>query len=228
MTQLIIFTDLDGTLLDHHSYSFEAASEALAEIKSRDYPLVLISSKTAAEIQDIQQQLAIASPFISENGAAVYWYDKGSLKSQVFAPTRKQLLATIHALRLEHDYQFVGFADCTTESIVGMTGLDLESAGRAANRRDGGYSGREMQHPNRLTHNDHRGFAGKCHPQGSDQAQPDLEPVLLQNAAAIASARLLTVVMAKPSIICLGWLAFGIIARLKPRPAASFKRSSPL
>jgi mannosyl-3-phosphoglycerate phosphatase len=134
MTQLLIFTDLDGTLLDHHSYSFDAASEALAEIRARDYPLVMTSSKTSAEMQDLQQQLAIASPFISENGAAVYWSEKGCLKSQLFAPPRKQLLATIHALRLEHGYQFTGFADCTTEAIAGMTGLDPESADRAARR----------------------------------------------------------------------------------------------
>ena len=134
MTQLIIFTDLDGTLLDHHSYSFEAASRALAEIKSRGYPLVLTSSKTAIEIQSIQQKLAIVSPFISENGAAVYWRDKTRLKNKIFATPRKQVLADIHALRAEHSYKFTGFADCDTEAIVNMTGLNFDEAARAASR----------------------------------------------------------------------------------------------
>ena len=29
----VVFTDLDGTLLDHQSYSFEAAREALARLR---------------------------------------------------------------------------------------------------------------------------------------------------------------------------------------------------
>ena len=45
---LLVFTDLDGTLLDHEDYSYAAANEALAELRSRRIPLILCSSKTAA------------------------------------------------------------------------------------------------------------------------------------------------------------------------------------
>jgi predicted mannosyl-3-phosphoglycerate phosphatase (HAD superfamily) len=46
---IVIFTDLDGTLLDDSSYSFEPAHEALAEVRIRKIPLILCTSKTRAE-----------------------------------------------------------------------------------------------------------------------------------------------------------------------------------
>ncbi|MCH6574886.1 MAG: HAD hydrolase family protein, partial [Bacteroidetes bacterium] len=40
MPKVVIFSDLDGTLLDHDTYSFQAASEAIELIKSKNIPLV--------------------------------------------------------------------------------------------------------------------------------------------------------------------------------------------
>lgn len=132
--QLLIFTDLDGTLLDHHTYRFDAASQALAEIKARGYPLVLVSSKTAAELQSVQQQLGIRFPFVSENGAAVYWYLQDKLCTEVFAPDRQLILEHINRLRENHGYSLTGFSDCDVSEIVELTGLDYASAARAADR----------------------------------------------------------------------------------------------
>ena len=51
MARIVIFTDLDGTLLHPKSYSFDAALPALNLIKEKKIPLVLCSSKTKAEIE---------------------------------------------------------------------------------------------------------------------------------------------------------------------------------
>lgn len=48
-TFYLIFTDLDGTLLDHDTYGYGEAREALDYIKRRRIPLILCSSKTRAE-----------------------------------------------------------------------------------------------------------------------------------------------------------------------------------
>ena len=66
MRNYIIFSDLDGTLLDHKTYTFDPALEALSIIKSRQIPLILSSSKTRAEIERIQSHLALKDPFIFE------------------------------------------------------------------------------------------------------------------------------------------------------------------
>ena len=68
----VIITDLDGTLLDHDTYSYEAAAHALAEITLRGIPLILNSSKTRSEIEELRERLLNDHPFVVENGAAVY------------------------------------------------------------------------------------------------------------------------------------------------------------
>ena len=50
MNRLIVFTDLDGTLLDHDDYSFEAARPALAKLETLNIPVILTTSKTATEV----------------------------------------------------------------------------------------------------------------------------------------------------------------------------------
>ena len=71
-TDRLIFTDLDGTLLDRDTYSFAEASEALARIRKHDVPLVLATSKTRVEIELYRRRLSNTHPFIVENGAAAF------------------------------------------------------------------------------------------------------------------------------------------------------------
>ena len=51
MNTFILFTDLDGTLLDGRTYSFEKAKPALEAIQRLRIPLVFVSSKTRGEIE---------------------------------------------------------------------------------------------------------------------------------------------------------------------------------
>lgn len=70
-TQALIFTDLDGSLLDHDSYSFEAASALLEELETREIPVIPTTSKTFAEVHELRITLNNRHPFIVENGAAI-------------------------------------------------------------------------------------------------------------------------------------------------------------
>lgn len=64
----VIFTDLDGTLLDHDTYSYEPANSALEKLRETKTPLILASSKTAAEIAPLRHELGFdAFPAIVEN-----------------------------------------------------------------------------------------------------------------------------------------------------------------
>lgn len=72
MAKLVIFTDLDGTLLHPKTYSFDAAMPALNLIREKDIPLILCSSKTRAEIEVYREKLRNTHPFISENGGGVF------------------------------------------------------------------------------------------------------------------------------------------------------------
>jgi ribonucleotide monophosphatase NagD (HAD superfamily) len=57
MKKTIVFTDLDGTLLDESTYSHAEASPALHLILATSTPLVLCSSKTRAEIEVLREQM---------------------------------------------------------------------------------------------------------------------------------------------------------------------------
>jgi mannosyl-3-phosphoglycerate phosphatase len=68
----IVFTDLDGTLLDYSTYSFQKALPALSALKQADIPLVICSSKTKTEIEYYRDRLENHHPFISENGGGIF------------------------------------------------------------------------------------------------------------------------------------------------------------
>lgn len=72
IAQPLIFTDLDGTLLDHDSYECEVIKPFLAKLNDTGVNVIFNTSKTFAEVTDIQKGLDHHQPFIVENGAAVY------------------------------------------------------------------------------------------------------------------------------------------------------------
>ncbi len=139
-----MFSDLDGTLLDHETYSFEPARGALAELIRRKIPIVLSSSKTLDEMCVIARQMDLQDPLICENGAAValpagLFPDLEGLEPQQgyllkrFAFERRRILEALAKLRREGS-RFEGFSDWDDAEIARRTGLPLEAAGRAARR----------------------------------------------------------------------------------------------
>ncbi|WP_444999490.1 HAD-IIB family hydrolase [Halomonas mongoliensis] len=71
-TPRLLFTDLDGSLLDHHSYDWSPARPWLAQLKQLGVPVIPVTSKTRSEIVPLRQALGLTdTPFIAENGAVV-------------------------------------------------------------------------------------------------------------------------------------------------------------
>src|SRR5688572_23204941 len=70
--QMLLISDLDGTLLDRETYSFTAAIPALHQLRERQIPLVLCTSKTRAEVEAVRVALGNRHPFIVENGGAIF------------------------------------------------------------------------------------------------------------------------------------------------------------
>lgn len=68
----VVFSDLDGTLLDPGDYSYLPAKPGLARLQKARIPLVFVTSKTRAEVEVFRHLLGNTHPFIVENGGAVY------------------------------------------------------------------------------------------------------------------------------------------------------------
>ena len=71
MAHPIVFTDLDGTLLDHETYDHSPAQPALAALAARDIPVIPVTSKTSDELRPLMADIGLAGGFIAENGAVI-------------------------------------------------------------------------------------------------------------------------------------------------------------
>ena len=130
---LLIFTDLDGTLLDHHSYSFMGAVEALQRLRQHFIPIILTSSKTRMELHALQKKLGLNEPFISENGGGIFIpLDYAILDTTAFekfgdycARQFGKPYSTIREIfeTVQSKYNIRGFGDMTVEEIMEVTGL---------------------------------------------------------------------------------------------------------
>ncbi|MGD2118315.1 MAG: HAD-IIB family hydrolase [Chromatiales bacterium] len=142
---ILLFTDLDGTLLDHDSYSFDAARPALQRLAQLEAEVIPSTSKTYAEMSGIVEQLGLDTPFIIENGGAICYpqdYFRYCGETELYqgyevlftGPTYSNILKTIHQLRDEYGFKFRGFKDMDAEEVAADTGLPLENAVKARQR----------------------------------------------------------------------------------------------
>ena len=126
--ELIVVSDLDGTLLDHHDYSFAEVLPVLDRMDEAGIPLVVNTSKTRAEWLGMRDKFGNANAFIIENGSALYDGDEVT----VYGTSRAEILEVL--AQVKGDFKFTGYADVELEQIMEWTGLDRISAFRSADR----------------------------------------------------------------------------------------------
>ncbi|MEP5152811.1 HAD-IIB family hydrolase [Planktotalea sp.] len=129
---LLVFTDLDGTLLSHEDYRCDAAFPALERLKTIGAGVVMASSKTAPEISVLRDELGLQQwPAIVENGAGLLEpHEAGVKDGSIYARLRAELLKISASLR----EQFCGFGDMDVEEVAEITGLSRTAAGLAKER----------------------------------------------------------------------------------------------
>jgi mannosyl-3-phosphoglycerate phosphatase len=142
---LMVFSDLDGTLLDEDSYSFAPANPALARLRALRIPLIAATSKTLAETAAINTAVGNPHPCIIENGSAVcvpVGYFPMPVASSIshgyelvrWGPDYGWLTAELARLRAEQSYRFTGFADMSDETVARLTKLPRPAAHNARQR----------------------------------------------------------------------------------------------
>ncbi len=143
---VVIFTDLDGTLLDHDTYEWETAKPALEFCRQYNIPIIAVSSKTRAEIEMLQKKLGISAPFISENGGGIFFpksqyptrptgaVSEKNLWKWSLGPPYDVLVNALKEIRDDLGWVIRGFFEMTPEEISNRTGLDLEISKLAAAR----------------------------------------------------------------------------------------------
>lgn len=142
----VIFTDLDGTLLDDQ-YSFKEALPALRLAKKETIPLIFCTSKTEHETKIYLKKAKIDHPFVIENGGAIFipknyfgfkfGYDK--IKNNYFVielGTPYNILKNFaNKIEKEIKCNIIDFSGIDTKSIAKETGLRLSEARLAKKRK---------------------------------------------------------------------------------------------
>ncbi|MBW2107992.1 MAG: HAD-IIB family hydrolase [Deltaproteobacteria bacterium] len=146
MRQLLIFTDLDGTLIDHDTYGFKEVEGTLAALKERGVPVIVCSSKTRAEIERLRSLMGLDGPFVVENGGAVfvpaaargiaknglvkrdgYWVKELGIPYKALCDLWKSIKSATGVL-------MTGFSEMSISQIVSLTGLSARDAQLATRR----------------------------------------------------------------------------------------------
>ena len=135
---MIVFTDLDGTLLDHDTYVWTPARPALEKLGELEIPLVLVSSKTLAELEDYRDQLRLPHPVVAENGAVISSpadYFEDSIDCSAESAPRDELRSAYAEVKLAFGFDCEAFYELGVPGIIRETGLAEQQAIRANDRK---------------------------------------------------------------------------------------------
>jgi mannosyl-3-phosphoglycerate phosphatase len=127
----VLFTDLDGTLLDASTYSFDPARPALQALRGAGVPIVVCTSKTRAEMDPILRALGLKGPSIVENGGAII-EDDGEVVP--LGPSATKLLRGYALLKERAKGALRGFHEMSDAEVSAETRLSTDEASRARRR----------------------------------------------------------------------------------------------
>jgi mannosyl-3-phosphoglycerate phosphatase family protein len=147
MKQWLIFTDLDGSLLDHDNYSHRPADALLKQLNNDHIPVIFTTSKTRAEVIHLRKELKNHHPFIVENGAAVFipygyfpampegCFERDGYWVYELTKPRQHWLDLLNRAATIFTHNFSHFAAMKEKAIAEITGLTLTKA-KLANKRE--------------------------------------------------------------------------------------------
>ena len=126
----LLFTDLDGTLLDFQTYFPSAeAVEALGILAGLQVLVVPVSSKTTAEVRPLMVDLELAGFAVTEGGAVL----ETPSESRIVGLERDRLRSRLASLR-DEGWPVRGMSEMTVAEVVDLTGLAPEGAEGAMKR----------------------------------------------------------------------------------------------
>lgn len=143
---LLIFTQLDELLLNSEAASNKSVIEAIAQLQSKNIPLIPISSRTRAETVDWMEKMGLNSPFIVEAGSGIFIPQSDSRFNtstceqldnyylNQLGSTYTEARAALKAVQEEISKILRGFGDFDEEGIQALIGTS--SIARKAKARE--------------------------------------------------------------------------------------------
>ena len=137
--KVLIFTDLDGSLLHRDTFKFDEIKNYLRELISKGIFIIPNTSKTEEEILEFNNELDSNLPFISENGAAINGLNllNSDLPKELILSREKENLLNIFKniapTNLQNKCMWVSSMEKKKQSLI--FGLDDEKLNLALNRK---------------------------------------------------------------------------------------------
>ena len=123
-SSLWVVSDVDGTLMDH-SYDLTPAKETIKTLQKLSIPVILCTSKTAAEVKVIRNELNLTDPYIVENGAAIYGEFLKKPNGEIILGKKYEFLEEIlNLISKEIDYKLTPLNNLTDQEATQLTGLE--------------------------------------------------------------------------------------------------------
>lgn len=134
-TVTIVFTDLDGTLLDRDTYSFEEARPALEALQRQGIPCIIVTSKTRAEVEPLRELLGNRDPFVVENGGAIFVPGAEGALDGIECGVRYELLTeALQRASEESGCRVRAFHEMSAEEVAEACGFGIEQARQSKQR----------------------------------------------------------------------------------------------
>lgn len=148
--QKIVFTDIDGTLIDMYSGKFRGTDLLVRKLINVGIPVILCSAKTRSEQEYIRARLGLTDPFIIENGGAVVIPDGYFDDIEMIPHTRKNgdylieigghsrdVKERLTSIRDELRINFKGTSDMNLNELSKRLNMPLSYAKRMSMREYG-------------------------------------------------------------------------------------------
>ncbi len=122
---IIIVSDIDGTLMDHE-YDLSPAIGTIKWLQQLGIPIVLCTSKTAAEVKVIRDFININDPYIVENGGAIYGSNPKTNEEWelILGRCYRDLRDVLDRLSNDIKFQLTALNDLGYKDIKKLTGLN--------------------------------------------------------------------------------------------------------
>jgi mannosyl-3-phosphoglycerate phosphatase len=159
MSQYLIFSDIDNTLLQsyiikegeiYHIEEYGEIKEIVQKLRKNNIPLVLCSSKTRFEQEKIRKYLEINDPYVVENGGAIFIPEnyfpidleefglsiKRNNENLVIelGKSYNRIIETLQEIREIFHIEFIAVHDLSLPELAQKVGISIEDAKLMASR----------------------------------------------------------------------------------------------
>ena len=137
--KVLIFTDLDGSLLHRDTFKFDEIKDYIKQLISKGIFIIPNTSKTEKEIVEFNTELGSSLPYISENGAAINGLDllNSNLPKELILSREKDSLIKIFEksvpVNLQNKCKWLSEMDKKKQSLI--FGLEDEKLKMALDRK---------------------------------------------------------------------------------------------